>query len=65
MSLQHVIKWGSHRLGQMFKWEREIVQVPKDAQILIKNPVFDLLNEKKAKLICKFLFKVEKMQNEK
>lgn len=41
------------------------MQVPKDAQILIKNPVFDLLNEKKAKLICKFLFKVEKMQNEK
>lgn len=34
----------------MFKWEREMVQVPKDAQTLIKNPVFDLLNEKKSQI---------------
>lgn len=27
-----------------------MVQVPKDAQTLIKNPVFDLLNEKKSQI---------------
>lgn len=50
LSLQHLIKWRSHRLGQMFKCERQMVQVPIDAQTLIKNPVFDLLNEKKSQI---------------